>query len=447
MKRPAPTPPPETVRAHVAAFDGLLERLPGGRNSDLARLRAGALTRFAEDGLPTRRIEEWKFTGLDALTRTVFAPTAATAETTLSRDDIRRLAPAEDATTLVFVNGVLDPALSDALPVGVTTLPAALDAPLTTHLARHFSTGTGRGQALVALNTAFMAGGAVIDLAAGAALDRPLVLVFLAGGDGAAVHTRNLFRLGTGARARVIEVHASLPGSGATFSNAVTDIEIDDGADLHHARIAAEGETALHHAHAAVSVGKGATYTSFALSVGGELTREESDVRFTAEGGRVRLFGAYLGRGRQHMDHTTRVWHDHPGCTTEELFKGALDGHAHGVFQGLIRVAPHAVRTDAQQKNTNLLLSDRAVADTKPELEILADDVKCSHGATVGDLDEDEIFYLRARGLTADDSRRLLLAGYLEDLTARLDDDAIGTIIRTHAGNWLGAALPEGMHT
>jgi Fe-S cluster assembly protein SufD len=147
------------------------------------------------------------------------------------------------------------------------------------------------------------------------------------------------------------------------------------------------------------------------------------------------------------MDHTTRVWHDRPGCTTEELFKGALDDHAHGVFQGLIHVAPHAVRTDAQQKNTNLLLSDRAVADTKPELEILADDVKCSHGATVGDLDEDEIFYLRARGLTADDARRLLLAGYLEDLIAQLDDDAIGAIIRAHTGNWLGTALPERMHT
>jgi Fe-S cluster assembly protein SufD len=146
------------------------------------------------------------------------------------------------------------------------------------------------------------------------------------------------------------------------------------------------------------------------------------------------------------MDHTTRVWHDHPNCTTEELFKGALDDHAHGVFQGLIHVAPHAVRTDAQQKNTNLLLSDRAVADTKPELEILADDVKCSHGATVGDLDADEIFYLRARGLTADDARRLLLAGYLEDLIGRVDDDAITTALRAHTGNWLGTESPEEMH-
>ncbi|MGE0650196.1 MAG: Fe-S cluster assembly protein SufD [Alphaproteobacteria bacterium] len=442
MKRPLTPPPPETVRAHVAAFDGLLERLPGSRDRDLARLRADALTRFAEDGLPTRRIEEWKFTGLDGLTRAVFAPTAAAAAITLSRDDVRPLAPAADATTLVFVNGTLDPDLSDAPPPGVATLPAALDAP-GTPLSRHFSTGTGRGQSLVALNTAFMAGGAVIDLAAGATLDRPLVLVFIAGGDGVAVHTRNLIRLGTDVRARVIEIHASVPGAGATFSNAVTDIEIGANATLHHARIAAEGEKAFHHAHAAVSVGKGAAYTSFALSVGGELTRQESDVRYTAEGGRVRLFGAYLGRGRQHMDHTTRVWHDHPGCTTEELFKGALDDHAHGVFQGLIRVAPHAVRTDAQQKNTNLLLSDRAVADTKPELEILADDVKCSHGATVGDLDEDEIFYLRARGLTGDESRRLLLAGYLEDLIARLDDDAIGSVVRTYTGSWLGAGAPE----
>jgi Fe-S cluster assembly protein SufD len=419
-----------------------LERLPGSRDGDLARLRADALARFAETGLPTRRIEEWKFTGLDALTRGIFAPAAPAVETALSREDIRRLAPVAEATTLVFVNGALDVSLSDPLPTGVTTLPAALDAP-SARFAGRFSTGTGHGQTLIALNAAFMSGGAVVDLTAGAALERPLVLVFLAGGDGAAVHTRNIIRLGVRAHARVIEVQASLPGSGATFSNAVTDIELGQDAELRHARIAAEGAGALHHAHAAVAVGKGAAYTSFALSVGGELTRQESDVRFTGEGGRVRLFGAYLGRGHQHMDHTTRVWHDHPNCTTEELFKGALDDHAHGVFQGLIHVAPHAVRTNAQQKNTNLLLSDRAVADTKPELEILADDVKCSHGATVGDLDPDEIFYLRARGLTSDDARRLLLAGYLEDLIARLDDDAIAIVVRAHAGTWLGTDFTE----
>ena len=436
---------PDTTHAHIAAFNRLVERLPGAGDGDLARLRADALARFAETGLPTRRIEEWKFTGLDALTRAVFAPAPLAVETALSRDDIRRLAPVAEAATLVFINGALDTALSDSLPAGVTTLPAALEAP-GARFAPRLTTGTGRGQSLIALNAAFMSGGAVIDLADGSSLDRPLVLVFLTGGDGAAVHTRNVVRLGARAHARVIEVQASFPGSGATFSNAVTDIELGQDAELRHARIAAEGAGALHHGHAAVAVGKRAAYTSFTLSVGGELTRQESDVRFAGEGGRVRLFGAYLGRWHQHMDHTTRVWHDQPNCTTEELFKGALDDHAHGVFQGLIRVAPHAVRTDAQQKNTNLLLSDRAVADTKPELEILADDVKCSHGATVGDLDADEIFYLRARGLTGDDSRRLLLAGYLEDLIARVDDDAITTALRTHTGNWLGTESPEEMH-
>ncbi len=427
----------ETIRAHLAGFDALAPQLPGSGQDALAHLRAGALARFAAGGLPTRRIEDWKFTGLDALTRTVFAPGAHAAEPSLDRAAIDRRLGLTDATVLVFINGTLDANLSDPLPAGVTRLDTALDKNAAS-LASMLATGDESARSLVALNAAFMAGGAVIDLGDDAVLDQPVVLVFLQGGDGAAVHSRNIIRLGARARARVIEVYASLPGDGAGFSNAVSDVVLGAGARLTHARIADEGAGCLHHSHAAITVGEGARYDSFALSTGGDLTRQESDLRFAAEGGQARLFGAYLGRGHQHMDHTTRVFHDHPGCTTEELFKGAMDDHAHGVFQGLVRVAPHAVRTDARQKNTNLLLSDRAVADTKPELEIFADDVKCSHGATVGDLDQEEIFYLRARGLTADEARRLLLAGYIEDLIGRMDDDAIATVLRAHTATWLG---------
>ncbi len=429
MTTPATDNP--TARAHAEAFAGLAPSLPGD-----GAARRTALARFAAAGLPTRRIEEWKFTGLDALSRKVFAPKRAPVASSLSRADIARLVAVPEAVHIVFVNGAFEAELSDALPEGLTRLSAALEHDAALPLAA----GEGRGQALIALNAAFMSDGAVIELNRETGLDRPIALVFLADGDGAACHTRNVIRLDAGAKARVIEVFASLPGATATFSNAVTDIELGEGAALVHVRVAAEGAGALHHAHAAVAVGERAEYTGFALSIGGELTRQESDVRFVAPDGRVRLFGAYLGRGRQHMDHTTRVYHDHPGCTTEELFKGALDDSAHGVFQGLIHVSPGARRTDANQRNMNLLLSDRAVADTKPELEILADDVKCSHGATVGDLDADEIFYLRARGLTPDAARRLLLAGYVEDLIGRLGDEALAAALKTHAESWLAGA-------
>lgn len=419
-----------TAHAHAEAFAGLAPALPGDPAS-----RRAAFGRFEAAGLPTRRIEEWKFTGLDALARKIFSPAARQVKISLRRSDIPGLVNVPDAVHLVFVNGVFTAALSDDRPAGVSLLSAALgrddDAPLP--LAR----GEGRGQSLVALNAAFMTDGAVIQIGDGAAIDRPLALVFLSG-DGAAVHTRNVISIGANAKARVVEVHAGIAGADAAFSNTVTDVSLSAGASLVHVRIAAEGTGALHHSHTAVAIGKGAQYSGFALSTGGDLTRQESDIRFAAPDGTARLFGAYLGRGHQHMDHTTRVHHDHPGCKTEELFKGALDDHAHGVFQGLVHVAPGAVRTDARQRNMNLLLSDHAVADTKPELEILCDDVKCAHGATVGDLDADEIFYLRARGLDADTARRLLLAGYIDDLIGRLEDDALAVGLRTHTAAWLG---------
>jgi len=430
-------PPSETVAAHVAAFDRLAKSLPGAANSAVAKLRADALGRFRAAGLPHRRLEDWKFTGLDALTRTVFSPApAATPKIDAARLDA--LAPVANAIRLVFINGRFADDLSTLLTqTGVTIGPLApsLDGIDPATLSRG---DEGAAHALVALNAAFMSDGAAIELADDTALERPIVAINLSGGDGAAVHTRNLIRLGARARATVIDIHAGLDGAAPAFSNGVTDVTLAEGAALWHGRIAAEDDGALHHGHARVHIGAGADYAAFALSVGGALTRQETDVNFTAAGGRARLYGAYLARGRQHMDHTTRVRHDHPGCTTDELFKGVMEDQGHGVFQGLVHVAPGAIGTNANQKNTNLLLSDRAVADSKPELEILADDVKCSHGATIGDLDPDEIFYLRARGLDGDAARRLLLTGYVEDVIARVENESLAAVLRTHATRWLG---------
>ncbi|MFT5539937.1 MAG: Fe-S cluster assembly protein SufD, partial [Alphaproteobacteria bacterium] len=426
-------------RAHIAAFSTLAQDLPGASTQALADMRSAALARFTEAGLPTGRLEDWKFTRLDRLANTSFAPSVSVSNpfTAIGPDFIKRLAPIAGAITLVFVNGRLQAGLSTPLiKTGIRVSPLA-DALNDPGFKAKLATGDKPAQSLIALNTAFMTDGALIKLSDDITLEAPVVLLFLTGGDGHAAHSRNVLTLGARTQARVIEIHASLPGVPTGFSNTVTDIALGNSAALHHLRIAAEAPGALHHSFADVTLAENAHYYSFALSVGGELSRQESDVYFAGTGGHAALYGAYLGRGHQHMDHTTRVYHDHPGCTTDEIFKGALDDHAHGVFQGLLRVAPHAIKTDARQKNTNLLLSDHAVVDTKPELEILADDVKCAHGATVGDLDSDELFYLCARGIAPAEARRLLIAGYIEDLIERLGDETLATVIRTHTDSWL----------
>jgi Fe-S cluster assembly protein SufD len=305
-----------------------------------------------------------------------------------------------------------------------------------------FSTTDDAAGALWDLNAAFMADGAVVRLDAGAKLDKPISLVFLSpganeGAEDGASHVRNLITLGTGAEAQVIESHGA-PGDSqaATFTNAVTDVALAEGAALTHARVQDLGPSAVHTARAVVEIGQGARYESFALAMGAALSRQETDTTFTGPDGTARLFGAYLGRGRQHLDHTTRVDHAHPRCGTEELFKGVLDDHAHGVFQGLVRVAPKAIGTDARQKNQALLLSDRAVADSKPELEILADDVKCAHGATVGDLDADGLFYLMARGLSEAEARALLITGFIGDVIDRFGDGAVTRHLTACVARW-----------
>lgn len=427
-----------TADAHLRAFDGLRASLPGKGLAWLDELRTDSLGRFKAAGIPGRRLEAWKFTRLGPLEARPFTPAAEAGPAPTSS-----AVPELDgcAGRLVFIDGRFDAGLSQ-LPspedgITVTTLAAALadsPAPLQGHLSR----AADPAGALLDLNAAFMADGAVITLADAAQLDKPITLFFLssAAADRAS-HVRNVIVLGAGARAEVVETYFAADGPPAAhFTNAVTDITLADGAALTHVRVQDESEAAVHAARAAVSLGGGAEYAGFTLAMGSEVSRQETEAAFTAPKGRVRLMGAYLGRGHQLLDHTTRIDHAAPGCETDELFKGVLDDHARGVFQGLIRVAPHAVGTDARQKNQALLLSQRAAADTKPELEILADDVKCAHGASVGDLDEDALFYLMARGVPEGEARRLLIAGFVGEVIDRFDAGALGAYLTAWVGRW-----------
>ena len=283
-----------------------------------------------------------------------------------------------------------------------------------------------------------MADGAVIRLDDGVVLDDPIVLSFVdTGQDLGTTHLRNLVVLGGGSEARIIETYVDAGnGQGPGFTNTVTDVVLGEGAVLTHARIQDQGTDTVHTSRAVVDIGAGAEYRSFAVALGGRISRQETDAAFSGRGGRAQLYGAYLGHGRQHIDHTTRIDHAHPDCVTEESFRGVLDGRAHGVFQGLIRVAPHAIGTDARQKNQVLLLSDHAVADTKPELEILADDVKCAHGATVGDIDADALFYLMSRGLPEATARGMLITGFIGELIDGFGDGALARYLHEWVTRW-----------
>ncbi len=435
--------------AYARQLDALGAALPGAGLDWLAALRRRAGERVAAEGLPNRRVEEWRYTDLAPIARADYAPAPAGEDEDGDGIDARTIAALTPTTEpachrLVFVDGRLRAGLSDlaALPEGVeiASLAETLEnrpervAPLLG------DDRAAEGAAPVALNAALMTDGAVLTLADGAALDRPLHLIFLASGRAAPVanHLRNLIVAGRGARASVIETYAA-PRGGDYWTNAVTDVALDPGAALRHVRIQNEGAEAIHLAATRVALADDAVYRAFSLVTGGRLSRNEIAVRIAGENAESRLSGVALGRGRQHMDTTITVDHLATDGRSSQHFRTVLAEAAHGVFQGRITVHQDAQRTDAHQLNKNLLLSDDAAMDTKPELEINADDVKCSHGATVGAIDADALFYLRARGIDESLARRFLIESFVAEAVEDLDDAAIADHVGRAVAAWLGA--------
>jgi len=254
-----------------------------------------------------------------------------------------------------------------------------------------------------------------------------------------AFHLRNLVALGDEAEATLIESYA---GQGEYWTNSVGVLRLGAGAVLRHVKVQDESRAAIHLAHLRAAIGERARYHSFVLTQGGALSRHDTAARFDGARGECRLNGAYLLSGEQEATNATFVDHANPECTTGEVFKGVVDGRAHGVFLGRIAVRPHAQKTDAHQLNENLLLSPRATVDTKPELDILADDVKCSHGATVGDLDEAALFYLEARGIPPSEARRMLIEAFAADALDRVDDTALRAHLAIPVQRWLAGTGP-----
>jgi len=421
----------------LADFGRVAPLLPGARVPWLARARRAALERFAQSGFPTSRDEEWKYTSVAAIEKRAFTLLPNGAGTEIGSFVFDRF-PGHRA---VFVNGRYAPALSSLgrLAPGITleslaaTLERAPDA-----LEPVF--GDERGQTVFgALNTALAADGLYLHLPRGTALEEPIHVFFVATRENAAIFPRNVIVAEEGARATVVEHYAGTQGV-AYFTNAVTQIFAAENAALDHYKLQQEAQPAFHIAGIHAVQGRGSQLRSHSISLGAAIARNDIATSFDAEGCEATLNGLYLAQGRQHVDHHTRIDHAKPGGTSREYYRGLLDGASRGVFNGKVVVHPQASRSDALQLNHNLLLSRDAEVDTKPQLEIYADDVKCTHGATVGQLDDAQLFYLRSRGVDEAVARSLLAYAFARDVIERIRVAPL----RKRLEEALLARLPEG---
>jgi Fe-S cluster assembly protein SufD len=408
-----------------------------------APLRAAAFERFAAKGLPHRRVEEWKYTDLRALMRDA-KPLASLPDAAAKAraKEMGALLADIDCRRIVFVDGAFVPELSDLtnLDAGLTIRPmaqalAAGDALVTRHLGKVIKTD----DPAVALNTAFMGDGIVIHVAAGAVIEHPVHLVFAASGDKpAALFTRSLVVIEKGARAMLVESHEGAAGRDYQ-ANTALEMLVGDEAHVDHIKITREAEKALHLSTLMADVGAHARFNTFAYTTGGAVVRNQLFLRFGGEGTVANIRGASLLKGRQHADITMVVDHAAVGGQSREVFKTVLDDESRGVFQGKIIVRPGAQQTDAKMASHGLLLSEDAEVDHKPELEIFADDVQCGHGATAGDLDEDLLFYLKARGIPAAEAEALLIQAFVGDAIEGIEHAGLREALIEAVGGWLAA--------
>ena len=428
----------ETALAQT--FAQVRDRLPG--DEAVAARRNAAFDVFAKQGLPHRRIEEWKYTDLRALMRDakpLASPPDAAAKARAK--DAGRLLSDLDARRLVFVDGTFVPELSDLHDLEAGLAVGSLAQALTDGdpvVAARLGKLAPANDAAVALNTALMGDGAVIRIASGATIERPLHLLFVASDKSAAVFTRSLVTIDHGARVMLIESHEG-PAAGDYQVNDALELFAGDGAHVDHVKVIGEGNDALHVSTLATAIGAHARFNTFSFISGGAVVRNQLFLRLDGEGTVAGIRGASLLKDRQHADTTLFADHIARDCQSREMFKSVLDDEAHGVFQGRIIVRRHAQKTDAKMMTQALLLSERAEADNKPELEIFADDVQCGHGATAGALDEDLKFYLMARGIPPVEAEAMLIQAFLGEAIEGIEHAGLREALIESVAAWLGA--------
>ena len=443
-------------------------------------IRKAAIHRFAELGFPTTKNEEWKYTNVGPIARTAFQPAPVArkgpSDVSTQRLPLGKTTEGLDYAQLVFVDGGYSPGLSSARTlqagVKVTNLAGALagnQPSLETHLARYAGF---EDHAFVALNTAFMQDGAFIEIAKDVALDRPIHLLYISTADGqpTVTHPRNLILVGRGSQVSIIEAYVGLgtgnwklenrnskleirnselssgedelPVSsfqfpifsfqtgGVYFTNSVTEVVVGEGAMVDYCKVQQESAQAFHVASLNFQQERSSSVTTHTIAFGSLLDREEVSTVLRGEGGESLLHGLYVISGEQHVDNRTVIDHAKPHCSSRELYKGILDGRSSGVFNGKIIVRKDAQKTDSKQSNKNLLLSEDAVINTKPQLEIYADDVKCTHGATIGQIDQEAVFYLRSRGIGLAEARALLTQAFASDVIEKIKFEPVRAKLR-----------------
>jgi Fe-S cluster assembly protein SufD len=420
----------ENTGRFIAAFNERRRLATDSAPAWLEELREAGMKSFAQLGFPTTRNEEWKHTNVESAVSVPFGQANGEGKNFRSQDILARAFVEADAPRLVFLNGVYAPELSSAagLPDGVSLVSLA---ELNTSNDRSWAEQIGRyadlrRNAFVALNSAFLSDGAVLIIPPGCRLARPIYLVYASGASERPLvsYPRTLILLGADSEARIVESYAGVDG-GKYFCNAVTELVGGAASIAHHCRLQNEGGGAFHMGTLTAHLGSGAHVSANAVTLGGALVRNNVHVTLDGEGAECVLNGLYIGDGKQHIDNFTEIEHAKPRATSLELYKGILAGAARGVFNGKIIVHKEAQKSDARQTNRNLLLSADAVVNTQPQLEIYADDVKCSHGSTIGQLDGDALFYLRSRGLGPAEARNLLSFAFASDIVGRLKIESL----------------------
>lgn len=388
-------------------------------------LRKAGIARFAELGFPTLQHEDWRFTNVAPIAKLPFRPIFEPTRDGVAAEWVEKSVFGKlPATRLVFVDGHYVEALSTRIAaqgVEIESLARVL-ATKSGLLEKHLGRLTqGEGDPFTALNMAFFQDGAFVHIPAGRSLETPVHLVFITTSEeaGATTHPRNLILAERGSRATLLESYVSTTNS-SYFTNAVTELVLEEGAVVEHCKFQDEGANAFHIAAIQAHLGRSCNLVSHSIATGAKLSRNNIRTALAGEGVECVLNGLYLTRGDQLADHHMIVEHARPHCNSHEYYNGILDGRSKGVFHGRILVRQAAQKTDAKQTNKNLLLSETATIDTKPQLEIYADDVKCTHGATVGQLNDESIFYLRARGIGADTARRMLIHAFAGEIIERI---------------------------
>ncbi len=397
----------------------------------LKALRAAGAAAFARLGFPTTRGEEWKYTNVSFIADASFVEATARAVGTLV--DVAVLEPFMFGSawpTVVFLNGRYAPSLSSlsVLPEGIRVLDlahASVDEPEL--LQRHLGVAAPSDRdGFTALNAAFASEGTLVHVAKEMVIDIPVHILHVtnAAGAGMMSHPRHVIVIERHAKASVIESYVALDNV-TYFTNTVTEVYVEDGATLHHTRIQREARAASHVGTIEARQGRDSHFLQFTFQTGAQLSRSNVYTVLEGDGCGTTLNGLYMLDGDQHGDHQTRVEHVAPNCFSREMYKGLLDGSSHGVFNGKVFVHPEAQKTDGKQTNNTLLLSEKAQIDTKPQLEIYADDVKCTHGATVGRMDETSLFYLKSRGVGAVLAKQLLMYAFAADVIETIENDSV----------------------